>query len=76
MLDQKVLSRLAEHDDVIRGHPIQPCLDPPILRPPLNKTKFGKLPSVMLMHACGTNSHNWGAKGQPGVGEIYSDPSS
>jgi len=26
------------------------------------------LPSVTLTHVCGTNSHNWWAKGLPGVG--------
>jgi len=29
-----------------------------------------KLPSVMLTHICGTNSHNQRAKGQPGVGVV------
>jgi len=28
------------------------------------------LPSVMLTHVCGTNSHNWWAKGLPGVGVV------
>jgi len=28
-LDQKLLSRLAEYGDVIRGHTFQPCLRPP-----------------------------------------------
>jgi len=26
------------------------------------------LPSVTLTHVCGTNSHDWWAKGLPGVG--------
>ena len=30
--------------------------------------KLLKLPSVTLTHVCGTNSHNWWAKGLPGVG--------
>ena len=32
--------------------------------------KLLKLPSVTLTHVCGTNSHNWWAKGLPGVGVV------
>jgi len=36
------------------------------------------LPSVTLTHVCGTNSHNWWAKGLPGVGvvQIFCDSDS
>jgi len=39
--------------------------------------KLLKLPSVSLTHVCGTNSHNWWAKGLPGVGvvKIFCDSS-
>jgi len=32
--------------------------------------KLLKLPSVTLTHVCCTNSHNWWAKGLPGVGAV------
>ena len=32
--------------------------------------KLLKMPSVTLTHVCGTNSHNWWAKGVPGVGVV------
>jgi len=32
--------------------------------------KLLKLPSLTLTHVCGTNSHNWWAKGLPGVGVV------
>ena len=32
--------------------------------------KLLKLPSVTLTHVCDTNSHNWWAKGLPGVGVV------
>ena len=32
--------------------------------------KLLKLPSMKLTHVCGTNSHNWWAKGLPGVGVV------
>jgi len=32
--------------------------------------KLLKLPSVTLTHVCGTNSHNWWAKGLPGIGVV------
>jgi len=32
--------------------------------------KLLKLPSVTLTHVCGTNNHNWWAKGLPGVGAV------
>ena len=32
--------------------------------------KLLKLRSVTLTHVCGTNSHNWSAKGLPGVGVV------
>jgi len=40
--------------------------------------KLPKLPSVTLTHVCGTNSHNWWAKGLPGVGvaKIFYDSDS
>ena len=40
--------------------------------------KLLKLPSVTLTHVCGTNSHNWWAKGLPGVGvvKIFCDSNS
>jgi len=37
-LDQKLLSRLEEYDDVIRGPLFQPCLGPATLSPPLFST--------------------------------------
>jgi len=38
MLDQKVLSRLTEYNDVIRVPLSQACLGPPTLSPLLSKT--------------------------------------